>query len=134
MEPREVLKGRRILIVDDHQLNIFALKSALTAVLDIDVLSAESGPEALELLSADDHGIDLVLMDMMMPAMSGYETTEILRAQEQHTNNALTIIAVTARAMKEDREKCLAAGVTDYVSKPVDVFELMAVMAKHCEH
>lgn len=134
MDHKEALRGKRVLIVDDHQLNIYALQSALNAVLDIEVLSADSGAEAVKLLSADEHGIDMVLMDMMMPAMSGYEATEILRAQEQDANQALTIIAVTARAMKEDREKCLAAGVTDYVSKPVDVFELVEVMARHCEH
>ena len=131
MEPRDILQGVRVLIVDDHPLNIFALESALKSVLDIEILSAQSGSEALELLSSDDHGVDVVLMDMMMPIMSGYEATQRIRENEKQGGTALIIIAVTARAMKEDREKCFSAGVSDYVSKPVNIFTLIEVMAKH---
>jgi CheY-like chemotaxis protein len=133
MQSTAALDGKRVLIVDDNRLNIFALESALQSLLNIDILSVRSGSAALEILSNDDHGIDFVLMDMMMPGMNGYEATRKIRDMTTQANKVLTIIAVTARAMKEDRERCLNAGVTDYIAKPVSIVELIEVMAKYCD-
>ena len=133
MNPKDALQGKRILIVDDHAMNIFALECALTSVVDVDVTSVRSGHEALDQLCNPEHGFDFVLMDMMMPVMNGYETTQKIREAEARTGSAVTIIAVTARAMQEDREKCLAAGVSDYVRKPVNLPDLLATMVRHCQ-
>ncbi|HXF33549.1 MAG TPA: response regulator, partial [Candidatus Acidoferrales bacterium] len=116
--------GRRILIVDDDVRNIFALKSVLEDY-KMEVLTAESGAQAIDLL---DHGpaIDIVLMDIMMPEMDGYETIRRIRAQSRFTT--LPIIALTAKAMKGDRETCLAAGASEYISKPVDTDQLISLI------
>jgi len=112
------------LIVDDDERNSFALSSYL-AQLDIVLHMASSGFEALEELTADDQ-IDLVLMDMMMPKMDGYET--IRRIRINPLLRKLPIIAVTAQAMKGDREKCLEAGASNYLSKPLHMQDLIAMM------
>jgi CheY-like chemotaxis protein len=119
-----MLAGRRILVVDDDLRNIFALTSVLEQH-DITVLHAENGKRGIEVLQKEP-GIDLVLMDIMMPEMDGYETTRAIRQLPGFVS--LPIIALTAKAMKGDREKCLQAGASDYVTKPVDLAYLFSVM------
>ena len=119
------LENKNILIVDDDTRNTFALSSYLEE-LGIIVHTAASGFEALDLLT-NSHKIDLVLMDMMMPGMDGYETIERLRSNP--LTNKLPVISVTAKAMVGDREKCLEAGASEYVSKPVNMKELIEKMA-----
>jgi CheY-like chemotaxis protein len=118
------LKGRTVLITDDDTRNIYALRSALQE-FEMNVLSAESGAEAIGLLRS--HGeVDVVLMDIMMPEMDGYETIRRIRARDEWHD--LPIIALTAKAMKGDREQCLAAGASEYISKPVDIDQLVALI------
>ncbi|HUR84966.1 MAG TPA: HAMP domain-containing protein, partial [Solirubrobacteraceae bacterium] len=119
-----VLHGKRVLIVDDDVRNVFALTSALEA-RGMVVRFAENGREAIESLDAD-QGVDLVLMDVMMPEMDGHETTRALRADERFAD--LPIISLTAKAMKGDREKSIAAGASDYITKPVDIEQLISLM------
>jgi tubulin-specific chaperone A len=119
-----LLKDKRILIVDDDMRNSFAL-SKLLSDKGIKVKIAKDGQKALELL-AQDGEVDLVLMDIMMPVLDGYETTKRIRAQERFKN--LPILALTAKAMKDDREKCLAAGANDYLPKPVDIDRLFSML------
>jgi HAMP domain-containing protein/signal transduction histidine kinase/CheY-like chemotaxis protein len=116
------LEGRTVLIVDDDGRNVFALASALEAY-GMRVLFAENGREGIERLSAEP-GVDLVLMDVMMPEMDGYETATAIRAMPRF--EGLPIIALTAKAMKGDREKSIAAGASDYITKPVDLEHLVA--------
>jgi len=118
-----VFGGRRVLIVDDDVRNVFALTSALEA-RGMEVLYAENGVEGLETL-AKEPDIDLVLMDVMMPGLDGYDTTRAIRSQPQFEH--LPIIALTAKAMKGDREKSIAAGMSDYIAKPVDIEQLLAL-------
>jgi CheY-like chemotaxis protein len=119
-----LLKDKKILVVDDDMRNSFAL-SKLLSEKGVIVKMVKDGQKALELL-AQEPGIDLVLMDIMMPVMDGYETTRQIRAQPKF--KSLPILALTAKAMKEDREKCLAAGANDYLSKPVDVDRLFSML------
>ncbi len=119
-----VFSGKRVLIVDDDVRNIFSLTSVLEdhgMVVDF----AENGRDAIAKLESV-AGIDLVLMDVMMPEMDGYETTRAIRERPQFRN--LPIIALTAKAMKGDREKCIAAGASDYITKPVDTEQLLSLM------
>jgi CheY-like chemotaxis protein len=118
------LENKTILVVDDDVRNIFALKSALEE-FRMHVLTAESGIEAIDLLG-NEPKIDAVLMDIMMPEMDGYETIRRIRQRHQWKN--LPIIALTAKAMKGDRESCLAAGASEYISKPVDIDQLIALV------
>jgi CheY-like chemotaxis protein len=118
------LHGRRILVVDDDVRNLFALASLLED-RGMEVLFSETGREALAILGSD-HGIDLVLMDIMMPQMDGYETIGAVRAIPALRD--LPIIAVTAKAMQGDREKSIAAGASDYITKPVDPDKLMSLI------
>lgn len=118
------LKDKVVLIVDDDDRNIFALSCYLEG-LGITVHTAGSGIEALDLLQ-ENHQIELVLMDMMMPEMDGFEAIRRIRASE--ASSGLPVISVTASAMLGDREKCLAAGASEYVSKPVNLRELMDKM------
>lgn len=120
----QVLKGKTILITDDDMRNIFALSTALHAY-DMEIIIANNGREALEKL-ASTPDIDLILMDIMMPEMDGYEAIERIRKDEQY--GKIPIIALTAKAMKNDRQKCIDAGASDYISKPVDVDKLLALM------
>jgi CheY-like chemotaxis protein len=119
--------GRRVLVVDDDIRNIFALTSVLER-RGFQVVSAEDGAAALEALRTRGP-VDAVLMDVMMPEMDGYETTRAIRAHEEW--RALPIIAVTAKALKEDRDRSLEAGATDYLSKPVDPARLVEVLRSH---
>jgi signal transduction histidine kinase/DNA-binding response OmpR family regulator/HAMP domain-containing protein len=126
-EAREVdpmLAGRKVLIVDDDVRNIFALTSFLERAA-IQVLHAENGRAGIETLVSIP-GIDAVLMDVMMPGMDGYETTRAIRELEEF--RTLPIIAVTAKAMKGDREKCIQAGASDYIPKPVDLDQLFSLL------
>ncbi len=118
------LVGRKILITDDDTRNIFALRTALEDY-HMNVFTAESGAEAIDVLGEHDD-IDVVLMDIMMPEMDGYETIRRIRAKSQW--RSLPIIALTAKAMKGDRESCLAAGASEYISKPVDIDQLIALV------
>lgn len=118
-------KNKTILIIDDDQNNIFALKLALKSrgFQAIGSLSAEEGLAQLR----DHGGIGIVLMDMMMPEIDGYEATKLIR--DSWNSSELPIIAVTAQAMTGDREKCLSAGANGYISKPIDI-ELLVQMIR----
>ncbi|WP_432710554.1 response regulator, partial [Pedobacter sp.] len=112
-----------ILITDDDMRNVFALSSALQNY-NLKIVMANNGQQALDKLQEND--IDLVLMDIMMPVMNGYEAMQAIR--EQPAFESLPIIALTAKAMKQDREKCIEAGASDYISKPVDLDKLLSMM------
>jgi CheY-like chemotaxis protein len=120
----EALVGRKVLVVDDDVRNIFALTSLLEQH-GMRVVSAETGREAIALLGEDPH-VEAVLMDIMMPDMDGYETMRIIRQNPRH--RLLPIVALTAKAMKGDREKCLEAGASDYIAKPVNNEELLGLL------
>jgi len=120
----EVLNNKTVLIADDDVRNIFSLTKALEQH-KMKVLAATDGKEALQVLK-DNPGVDVVLMDMMMPEMDGYESTKEIRKNPSYRN--LPILAVTAKAMMGDREKCIAAGASDYISKPVDVDQLISLL------
>ena len=120
----DVLVGKKVLIVDDDIRNLFALTTALER-FGLDVLSAESGKEAISILNIAKN-IDIVLMDIMMPEMDGYETMKNIRMDARHKD--LTIIAVTAKAMKGDRQRCIESGASDYITKPVNVDQLSSLM------
>ena len=119
-----VVAGKAVLVVDDDVRNIFSLTSMLEDHGMV-VRFAENGKQALEQLKQDPN-VDAVLMDVMMPEMDGYETTKAIRAMEQF--RTLPIIALTAKAMKGDREKCIAAGASDYITKPVDTEQLLSLL------
>jgi CheY-like chemotaxis protein len=120
----DLLEGRKVLIVDDDMRNAFALSKLLSDKVII-VQIAQDGQKALDLL-ADDPDVDLVLMDIMMPVLDGYETTRHIRAQQRF--KTLPILTLTAKAMKGDREKCLEAGANDYLPKPVDIDRLFSML------
>ena len=119
-----VLAGRKVLIVDDDVRNIFALTSALEAY-SMNVVYAENGRKGIDLLRATP-GIEAVLMDIMMPEMDGYEAMTAIRDMEEFKK--LPIIALTAKAMKADRDNCLAVGASDYISKPLDIDQLVSLL------
>jgi CheY-like chemotaxis protein len=119
-----VLEGKKVLIVDDDMRNIFALTSALERY-KMEVSYAENGRDGIEALRANP-GVDVLLMDIMMPEMDGFETTAQIRAIPRF--NSLPIIALTAKAMKGDREKCIEAGASDYITKPVDMSQLLSLL------
>jgi CheY-like chemotaxis protein len=118
------IAGKKVLIVDDDMRNIFALTSALERH-QMEILNAESGPEAIALLRATPD-VDAVLMDIMMPEMDGFEVIRRLRADPQFAG--LPIIAVTAKAMRADRDQCIQAGASDYISKPIDTGHLVSLL------
>jgi signal transduction histidine kinase/DNA-binding response OmpR family regulator/CHASE3 domain sensor protein len=120
----EVLHGKNVLVADDDVRNIFSLSRSLEKY-GINVISAIDGKEALKQLEEHPQ-VDLVLMDMMMPEMDGYESTKLIRSKPRYKN--LPIIAVTAKAMTGDREKCISAGASDYITKPVDVDQLLSLL------
>lgn len=116
--------NKTVLVVDDDRRNIFALKNALKNE-GMEIITAENGYECLEFLEKG-NSIDAILMDIMMPGMDGYETMTRIRQKVEYEN--LPIIALTAKAMKGDREKCLKAGASDYVSKPLKLDQLLSVL------
>jgi HAMP domain-containing protein/CheY-like chemotaxis protein/signal transduction histidine kinase len=118
------LAGRKVLIVDDDLRNIFALSSLLERQ-QMQVLFAENGRDGIEVLEKDPT-IEIVLMDIMMPEMDGYDTMRAIRRIPKF--KSLPIITLTAKAMKGDRDKCIAAGASDYITKPVDVAQLLSMM------
>ena len=120
----DALVGKKVLVVDDDIRNIFALTSLLEGH-HMDVVSCETGREAINLVESD-LDLDMVLMDIMMPEMDGYETMRHIRTNPQH--HSLPILALTAKAMKGDRERCLQAGASDYIAKPVNTEELLALL------
>jgi CheY-like chemotaxis protein len=120
----DVLANKTVLVVDDDVRNLFALTTAFERY-NIHAITAESGQEAMKILDENEK-IDIVLMDIMMPQMDGYETTQKIR--REHKNSSLPIIAVTAKAMKGDREKCIEAGASDYITKPVKIDQLLSLM------
>jgi HAMP domain-containing protein/signal transduction histidine kinase/CheY-like chemotaxis protein len=121
---KDVLIHKNVLVVDDDVRNLFALTTAFERY-HINTITAESGREAMNILS-ENNQIDIVLMDIMMPEMDGYETMQKIR--REHKNSLLPIIAVTAKAMKGDREKCLEAGASDYITKPLKIDQLLSLM------
>ena len=122
-EREALLEGRRVLIVEDDVRNIFALTAALEPKgMKIEI--ARNGREALEVLARQP--IDMVLMDVMMPEMDGIAATREIRKQPQFQR--LPVIALTAKAMKDDQEKCLESGANDYIAKPLDVSKLLSLM------
>lgn len=120
----DVLKDKVVLIADDDVRNIFSLTKALEQH-QMKILPAVDGKDALKVL-AENPKVDVVLMDMMMPELDGYQTTQEIRKMQLYKQ--LPILAVTAKAMMGDREKCIAAGASDYISKPVDVDQLVSLL------
>src|SRR5262249_5021603 len=118
------LVGRTVLLVDDDARNIFALSSALER-RGMKVLTATTGSEAISLVNATPD-LAIVLMDIMMPEMDGYQTIKVIR--ENPAFRRLPIVALTAKAMKGDREKCLEAGASDYLAKPVNTEQLLSAL------
>jgi signal transduction histidine kinase/DNA-binding response OmpR family regulator/CHASE3 domain sensor protein len=121
----EVLKGKVVLVADDDVRNIYSLTKALENHR-MQVRSAMDGKEALAIMEESSMPVDIVLMDMMMPEMDGYESIALIRKDPRYRN--LPIIAVTAKAMPGDREKCMQAGASDYISKPVDIDQLLSLL------
>ncbi|WP_234734570.1 response regulator [Tellurirhabdus bombi] len=120
------MRKKRVLIIDDDSRNIFALVATLRAK-SFDCISCLGAQEALTLLQTDEV-VDAILIDMMMPDMDGYEAIPRIKMIDQRAQTP--IFAVTAQAMVGDREKCLAAGATDYISKPIDVDRLLQLLAR----
>ncbi|MEX1240290.1 MAG: response regulator [Cyclobacteriaceae bacterium] len=120
----EVLENRKVLVVDDDIRNIYSLTNLLEEQ-GLHCISAENGKIALQLLKKH-HDIEMVLMDVMMPEMDGYEATKAIRAMPQFSK--LPVIALTAKAMKGDREKCLSSGMSDYIAKPLNNEQLLSLM------
>lgn len=119
-----VFHSKKILLVDDDMRNLFAL-SKILAERGMEIIKAENGKNALEML--DTHtDIDMVLMDIMMPEMDGYEAMRKIRSQVKFKN--LPVIALTAKAMKEDKQKCIDAGANDYITKPIDIERFLSLM------
>jgi len=119
-----VLENKRILIVDDDIRNIFATTSILERH-GMKVVYAENGRDCIKVLQ-ETPNIDAILMDIMMPELDGYETMRLIRQMDMY--KSLPIIALTAKAMKGDREKCLAAGASDYITKPIDTEHLLSLL------
>jgi CheY-like chemotaxis protein len=120
----EVFRGKKVLIVDDDVRNVFALTSVLEAN-GMEVVFAENGRDGIETLRANPD-VDLILMDIMMPEMDGYQTMQAVREIPEFKQ--LPIISLTAKAMKGDREKSIASGASDYITKPVDTDQLLSLM------
>jgi CheY-like chemotaxis protein len=113
-----------VLVVDDDVRNIFAL-SAVLEDHEMHVVSADNGRDAIRILN-EQRDVDVVLMDIMMPEMDGYETMQVIR--QNSSFRRLPIIALTAKAMKGDREKCLEAGASEYLAKPVNTEQLLSAL------
>lgn len=122
--PDQVLQGRTLLLVDDDLRNTFAL-SKLLKKHGLNIVIADNGQMALDKLK-EDRAIELIIMDIMMPVMDGYQAMQAIRAQPAF--GTMPIIALTARAMPEEQEKCMAAGANDYLTKPVDIERLLTLL------
>ena len=120
----DIFEGKQLLLVDDDMRNIYALSAQLEE-LGFDITIANNGREALDVLEANPQ-MDIVLMDIMMPEMDGYEAMSLIR--EQSRFQKLPILALTAKAMKDDRAKCIQAGANDYCSKPIDMAKLTSLL------
>jgi CheY-like chemotaxis protein len=120
----EALEGRKVLVVDDDARNIFALTTVLENQ-QMEVLSATNGRQAIDIIQTTPD-LSVVLMDIMMPEMDGYETMREIRKDPRF--RTLPILALTAKAMKGDREKCLQAGASDYIAKPVNTDQLLSLL------
>ncbi|WP_181833101.1 ATP-binding protein [Bacillus taeanensis] len=123
-DAKPLLKGKKILIVDDDMRNIFAITTALENK-HMKVVFADNGKQGINVLK-DNPDIDLILMDIMLPEMDGYEAIRVIRQIPEY--EMMPIIALTAKAMKHDREKCIEAGASDYISKPVDLDQLFSLI------
>ncbi|MEO8669739.1 MAG: response regulator, partial [Tahibacter sp.] len=123
-ESDDALAGKQVLVVDDDVRNIFALSSVLERH-GMRVVAAHNGQEAIQKVEQD-ADVAVVLMDIMMPGMDGYETMRAIRAKQEF--RSLPIVALTAKAMKGDREKCIEAGASDYIAKPVHTEQLLALL------
>jgi CheY-like chemotaxis protein len=119
-----ILANKKVLIIDDDVRNIFALTSLLERY-QMQVIYAENGRDGIEQLEAHPDA-NIILMDVMMPEMDGYETTQVIRQRKRF--QTLPIIALTAKAMQGDREKCIEAGASDYITKPVDTEQLLSLL------
>ncbi|MCW3105393.1 MAG: response regulator [Bacteroidetes bacterium] len=120
----DILSNKKVLVVDDDVRNLFAITTVFERY-NINCITAESGKEAIHLMN-EQEDIEMILMDIMMPEMDGYETMQKIR--REHKNNNLPIIAVTAKAMKGDRQKCIEAGASDYITKPLKMDQLLSMM------
>ncbi|KAA0546336.1 response regulator [Bacillus sp. BGMRC 2118] len=129
-QEQPLLMGKRVLVVDDDMRNIFALTSSLEAA-GMEVTFAENGKEAIKKLQ-EQKETDIVLMDIMMPEMDGYEAMRVIKSMKEYEN--LPIIALTAKAMKDDRQKCMDAGASDYISKPVNLDQLFSIIRVWLHH
>lgn len=128
---KSLLNGRQVLVVDDDIRNVYALANALERY-GMNVITAQNGYECLEMLERGEAKPDIIMMDIMMPELDGYETTRQIR--ERLNLKQLPIIALTAKAMKEDRDKCIAAGASDYLSKPLNMKEVLSRMKLWLSH
>ena len=120
----EVLKGKKVLVADDDVRNIYSITKTLEQH-KMTVISAIDGEDALKQIN-EHPDVDIVLMDIMMPKLDGYRAIELIRQNKKHRQ--LPILAITAKAMAGDREKCIQAGASDYISKPVDIDQLMSLL------
>ncbi|WP_244886792.1 response regulator [Domibacillus aminovorans] len=121
---KALLEGKKILVVDDDMRNVFALTTALESY-QVEVMFAENGRDGITVLQGNPD-IDLVIMDIMMPEMDGFETIRVIRQLPEF--QSLPIIALTAKAMKNDRQQCIEAGASDYISKPVNLRQLFSII------
>ena len=122
----DILNGKNLLLADDDQYNVFALSAALEEY-GLNIIVATNGLEAVNAVKGN-KDIDMVLMDIMMPEMDGYEAMSMIRSTGDF--NDLPIIALTAKAMRSDIDKCIEAGASAYMSKPIDVAKLVELMGK----
>ena len=122
--PNNTLTGKKVLVIDDDSRNIFAVSSFLESE-DMEVVSETSGQEGINRLK-DSDDIDVILMDIKMPGMDGYEA--IRRIRQDADFSTIPIIAVTGKANAEERDRCVSAGATDYVSKPIDLDRLITLL------
>jgi CheY-like chemotaxis protein len=120
----EILKNKKVLVVDDDIRNVYSITNALEEE-GMECLTAENGKDALKIMR-NIHNIDIILMDIMMPEMDGFEATKEIRNSDKFQK--IPVIALTAKAMKGDREKCLSAGMSDYIAKPVNIEQLLSLM------
>ena len=123
--PERIFQDKTVLVVDDDIRNVYAVASALESK-GLKVLTAGNGKDALELLGKDQDAVSIILLDMMMPIMDGYETAR--RIREMNHYRSIPIIALTAKAMKGDRAQCIEAGASDYLSKPIDLQQLTSLL------